>query len=312
MVVVFFGTPQFAVPTLRCLLDSHHRVCGVVSQPDRPRGRGQRVTDAPVKALAVERGLPVIQPEKLKEPAVAETLRTWAPDIGVVTAYGRLIPDSLIAIPRFGMINVHASLLPKYRGAAPVHRAVIDGETVTGVTIMRVASQLDAGDMFARATRPIGPNETSDTVERDLGELGAHLLLATLDAIERGTAAAQQQDHTAVTYAQKITRGDGLLDWNLPAPAIHNRVRGLYPWPHAFTFLDGSRIIVLRTHLEPAVTAAAPGTIVAVTRNAIHVATGERGQIAIDEIQPEGKRAMPVRDYLAGRPLAAGARFTSS
>jgi methionyl-tRNA formyltransferase len=312
MVVVFFGTPQFAVPTLRRLLDSHHRVCGVVTQPDRPRGRGQKVSDAPVKALAVERGLAVIQPERLKEPAVVETLRAWAPDIGVVAAYGRLIPDGLLEIPRLGMINVHASLLPKYRGAAPVHRAVIEGETTTGVTIMRVASQLDSGDMFACAARPIDPDETSDAVERDLGVLGAQLLLDTLDAIERGTAVEQKQDHTVATYAPKITRADGLVDWNLPAVSIHNRVRGLYPWPHAFTFLEGSRIIVLRTHLEPGVTSAAPGTVVAITRDAIHVAAGDGGQIAIDEIQPEGKRAMLVRDYLASRPLASGARFTTS
>jgi methionyl-tRNA formyltransferase len=312
MVVAFFGTPQFAVPTLRRLLDSRHRVCGVVTQPDRPRGRGQKVTDGPVKALAVERGLPVVQPERLKEPAVAETLRAWAPDIGVVAAYGRLIPDSVLEIPRFGMINVHASLLPRYRGAAPVHRAVIAGELATGVTIMRVASQLDSGDMFARVTRPIDANETSDAVEHDLGELGAQLLLDTLDAIAAGRAVEEAQDHTLATYAPKITRADGVIDWNLPAAAIHNRVRGLYPWPHAFTFLDGSRIIVLRTHSDPGTTSATPGTIVAVTRDAIHVTTGHGGQIAIDELQPEGKRAMPVRDYLAGRPLGAGARFTTS
>jgi len=235
MVVAFFGTPQFAVPTLRRLVESRHRVCGVVTQPDRPRGRGQKVTVAPVKAMAIERGIPVIQPERLKEPGVAGTLRAWAPDIGVVAAYGRLIPDSLLGIPRHGMINVHASLLPKYRGAAPVHRAVIDGETATGVTIMRVATLLDTGDMFARVTRTIDPDETSEAVERDLSELGATLLLDVLDAIEAGTATEVQQDHVAATYARKIAREDGLIDWTLPAGDIHNRVRGLDPWPHAFT-----------------------------------------------------------------------------
>jgi len=177
MVVVFFGTPQFAVPTLSHLLASRHPVCGVVTQPDRPRGRGQKVSDAPVKALAVERGVRVIQPERLKDPAIGDTLRAWDPDIGVVVAYGRLIPDRLLEIPRQGMINVHASLLPKYRGAAPVHRAVIAGEAVTGVTVMRVATQLDSGDMFARATRAIDADETSEAVERDLSELGARVLL---------------------------------------------------------------------------------------------------------------------------------------
>src|SRR5690348_3261775 len=196
MVVVFFGTPQFAVPTLERLLDSRHRVCGVVTQPDRPRGRGQKVTDAPVKALAGQRGLPIIQPVRLKDPSVADTLRAWQPDIGVVVAYGRIIPESLLEVPRFGMINVHASLLPKYRGAAPVHRAVIAGEAETGVTIMRVAPELDAGDMFARVIRPVGPDETSDVVESDLSDMGARLLLDVLDTIEAGTAIEEMQDHS--------------------------------------------------------------------------------------------------------------------
>jgi methionyl-tRNA formyltransferase len=309
MVVVFFGTPQFAVPTLRLLTESRHRVSGVVTQPDRPRGRGQKVTDAPVKALALERGLPLMQPARLKDPVVADTLRAWTPDIGVVAAYGRLIPESLLAIPRYGMINVHASLLPKYRGAAPVHRAVIDGEPVTGVTIMRVANQLDTGNMFASASRLIDPAETSEHVEADLAEVGARLLLEVIDAIEAGTAVEHPQDHAIATYAAKITRDDGVIDWTLSPTQIHNRVRGLYPWPHAFTYLDGTRVIVLGTHPESDVTSAAPGTIVEVTRDALHVATGGGGRLAIDHLQPEGKRAMRVREYLAGRPIAPGARF---
>jgi methionyl-tRNA formyltransferase len=336
MVVVFFGTPQFAVPTLQALVESRHRVCGVVTQPDRPRGRGQKVTEGPVKLLAAQHGLPVIQPERLKDPGVADTLFSWAPDIGVVVAYGRIIPESLLTIPRFGMINVHASLLPKYRGAAPVHRAVIDGEPQTGVTIMRVAKLLDSGEMFATATRAIGPDETSDLVERDLSHRGARLLLDVLDAIENGTACETPQDHDRATYAPKITREDGLIDWSLPAAAIHNRVRGLYPWPHAFTYLDGARLIMLRTrvvtgpaeaghhdavlrpagHHEPGRHEAGhheglPGTVVEVSRDAIHVATGNGGRIAIEELQPEGKRPMRVRDFLAGRAIDVGARFTA-
>src|SRR5262245_16943634 len=169
--IVFFGTPQFAVPTLQYLFDSRHHVSGVVTQPDRPRGRGQKVSASPVKALALEHGCPVFQPDRLREAAVAEQLTAWTPDLGVVAAYGKLIPQSLLDIPRFGMINVHASLLPKYRGAAPVHRAVIDGQVETGVTIMRVVKALDGGAMFAKAKRPIGPDETSDVVERDLARL---------------------------------------------------------------------------------------------------------------------------------------------
>jgi methionyl-tRNA formyltransferase len=323
MVVVFFGTPQFAVPTLQQLLNSRHRVCGVVTQPDRPRGRGQKVTDAPIKSLALQRGLPLTQPERLTDPAFADTLRSWSPDIGVVVAYGRLIPERVVHIPPLGMINVHASLLPKYRGAAPVHRAVTAGETETGVTIMRVAKLLDSGDMLARAVRPIGADETSVAVERDLSEAGARLLLDVLDAIESGTAVDEPQNHALATVAPKITREDGLLDWTLPAAAIHNRVRGLYPWPHAFTYLDGARLIILKTRVDALPAAAghedahetagvAPGTVVEVSRDAIHVATGHGGRLVIEELQPEGKRPMRVRDYLAGRPLPVGARFGAS
>ncbi|HTM03735.1 MAG TPA: methionyl-tRNA formyltransferase [Vicinamibacterales bacterium] len=310
MVVVYFGTPQFAVPTLRALLGSRHRVCGIVTQPDRPRGRGQKITDAPVKALAVARGVPVIQPDSLRDATVADTLTRWAPDIGVVAAYGKIIPESLLRIPRFGMVNVHASLLPKYRGAAPVHRAVIDGEPETGVTIMRVERLLDSGDMFATVTRPIGPDETSDHVERELADLGATLLLQVLDAIEAGTAQEEKQDHATATYASKIARSEGVIDWTLPAISIHNRVRGLYPWPHAFTYLDRSRIIVLKTRVEAEITTAAPGTIVAVSRDELHVATGHGGRLAIEELQPEGRRPMRVREYLAGRPIQPGVRFS--
>ena len=322
MVIVFFGTPQFAVPTLQRLLDSTHTVAGVVTQPDRPRGRGQRVTDAPVKALAVERHIPVMQPERLKPPDVAEAMRAWQPDLGVVAAYGRIIPEHLLAVPRLGMINVHASLLPRYRGAAPVHRAVIDGEDETGVTIMRVVKELDAGAMFARATRPIGPDETSDVVEAALAELGANLLVQVVEQIHAGTAREEPQDSARATYAPRLTKEEGLIDWSQPAAGIHNRVRGLYPWPHAYTFLDGARLIVLRSRVDPAdlegprdnedKAPALPGTIVGVTRDAIHVATGEGGQLAIVEVQPEGRRPMLVRDFLAGHPIRPGAVLSGS
>jgi len=329
MVIVFFGTPQFAVPTLQRLLDSTHTVAGVVTQPDRPRGRGQRVTDAPVKALAVERHIPVMQPERLKPPDVAEAMRAWQPDLGVVAAYGRIIPEHLLAVPRLGMINVHASLLPRYRGAAPVHRAVIDGEHETGVTIMRVVKELDAGAMFAKATRPIGPDETSDVVEAALAELGANLLVRVVEQIAAGTAREEPQDPTRATYAPRLTKEEGLIDWSQPSAAIHNRVRGLYPWPHAYTFLDGARLIVLRSRVDLAdlegprrvsegprrnedQAPALPGTIVDITRDAIHVATGEGAPLAIVEVQPEGRRPMPVRDFLAGHPIRPGAVLSGS
>lgn len=306
--IVFFGTPQFAVPTLERLLGSHHHLCGVVTQPDRPRGRGQKVSDSPVKALAVARHLPVIQPERLRDPEVARVIGSWHPDLGVVAAYGRLIPETLLTMPRHGMINVHPSLLPKYRGAAPVHRAVINGDAETGVTIMRVIARLDAGPMFASTTRPIGPDETSERVEHDLSEQGADLLVTVADQIAAGTAREQPQDDAMATYAARLTKEEGLIDWTQSARAIHNRVRGLYPWPHAYTFLDGLRLIVLATHVVQDGADATPGTVVSVSRDAIDVATGA-GRLSIDTVQPDGRRSMRIRDFLAGRPVARGARL---
>jgi len=312
MVVVFFGTPQFAVPTLRRLLDSTHSVAGVITQPDRPRGRGQKITHAPVKALALERGIPVYQPDRLKPAEVADTLRGWGADLGVVAAYGRIIPEHLLTIPRLGMINVHASLLPKYRGAAPVHRAVINGDSQTGVTIMRVVKELDAGGMFATVTRPIGPDETSDVVESALADMGAELLVTVVEQLGSGNAREEPQDNTQATYASRLTKEEGLIDWTRSASDLHNRVRGLYPWPHAYTFFKGTRLIVLRSVVADAsASATSPGTILRATSEAIHVATGD-GELAILEVQPEGRRAMRAHDFLLGHRLATGETFSAS
>ena len=322
MVIAFFGTPQFAVPTLEALIASRHQVAIVVTQPDRRRGRGQKVTDAPVKAAARAHDIPVYQPERLRDPDVMARLRADAPDVGVVAAYGKLIPGDLLRLPRMGMLNVHASLLPKYRGAAPVHRAIINGDTETGVTIMQVVEALDAGDMLAKSVRPIGPDETSDEVERALSEAGARLLVDVLDQLEAGAIRAEPQDESRSTYAPRLTKEEGLLDWTLTARQIHNRVRGLYPWPHAYSFLDGERVILLRTEVRQmpdfgrsasvesgsAEPAPQPATIVGTTRNGIEVATSN-GVISITELQPEGRRPMSARDFLAGHPVQPGTKF---
>ena len=310
MVIVFFGTPQFAVPSLERLIASRHTVRAVVTQPDRPRGRGQRVVDAPVKAAARQHGIEVFQPERLREPAVAATLAGWTPDLGVVVAYGKLIPRELLQLPRFGMINVHASLLPKYRGASPVHRAIMGGERETGVTIMQVVEALDAGDMLAKTARPIDPGETSEAVERDLAGLGARLLVDVIDRLEAGTIVAEPQDDARSTYAPRLRKEEGLIDWSLPAQRIHDRVRGLYPWPHAYTYLDGARLIVLQTRLANVPAAGAPGEILDASIEAIHVATGD-GVLAVERLQPEGRRPMTAREFLAGRPLRPGSRLTA-
>src|SRR5678816_2883542 len=210
------------------------------------------------------------------------------------------------------MINVHASLLPKYRGAAPVHRAVINGDSQTGVTIMRVVKELDAGGMFATVTRPIGPDETSDVVETALADMGAELLVGVVDQLVSGGAREEPQDDTQSTYAPRLTKEEGLIDWTQSAAQIHNRVRGLYPWPHAYTFFKGTRLIILRSVVARAgASATTPGTILRVTSEAIHVATGD-GELAMLQVQPEGRRAMRAHDFLLGHRLATGETFSHS
>jgi methionyl-tRNA formyltransferase len=310
--IAFFGTPEFAVPTLEALLGAApHTVAGVVTQPDRPRGRGHKMSDAPVKACAVAADLPILQPSKMTDTNFLDALRGWDADLGVVAAYGRILTGEILAIPRLGMINVHASLLPKYRGAAPIHRAVIAGETMTGVTIMRVVKALDAGGMIAREQRPIGPDETSDEVERDLARIGARLLVAVVDRIARGTVHEAPQDESAVTYAHRLTKEDGVVDWSLPAARIHNLIRGLHPWPHAFSFVQGRRVILRRSETyppDPPDRPGQPGMIIEASAERLIVATGD-GLLRLVEIQAEGKRPMAVRDFLAGHPLQPGDRF---
>lgn len=309
--VAFFGTPSFAVPTLEHLMHSPHQVVGVVTQPDRPRGRGQQITEAPVKSLAVSWHLPVLQPERLSRDGFEAAFTALAADIGVVAAYGKILPDWLLATPRLGLINVHASLLPRYRGASPVHRAVIGGDAETGVTIMRVVKALDAGPMLARVRIPIGDADTTTTIEAVLATRGAELLVATLNDIEHGRATETPQDDTQVSYAPKLTKAEGLVDWHRPARDIHNLVRGLWPWPHAYAYLDGTRFILHRSRLSPRPAGAAPGTILAASAaDGLHVACGD-GAVEIIDLQLEGKRVMSARDVMASPLLKPGARFAT-
>jgi len=306
--VAFFGTPDFGVPTLQALLRSRHSVVGVVTQPDRPRGRGQRVTDSPVKWVATTRGLPVLQPERLKDEAFLAAMRAWQADLGVVAAYGKILPSAALGMPRLGLVNVHASLLPRYRGAAPVHRAVIAGDTETGVSIMRVVQALDAGGVFATVTRPIGPDDTSADVEADLATLGADLLMHVVDDLAEGKAHETPQDADGATYAHRLRKEEGLIDWRLEARTLHNQVRGLQPWPLAWTSVAHRRLIVLRTRLVADVLVAAgpPGSVIDITRDAVRVQTGA-GALDMLTVQPEGRRAMPARDYAVGHHLGRGA-----
>jgi methionyl-tRNA formyltransferase len=309
--VVFFGTPEFALPTLDAILGSRHTVVGVVTQPDRPRGRGQKITDGPVKMRAREARLPLLQPGMVNDSSFLSALADLGAEIGVVAAYGKILSESVLAVPRFGMINVHASLLPRYRGAAPVHRAIMAAEPETGVTIMRVVKALDAGPMLAVARRPIGRNETSLDVEHDLAAIGASLLVATLDRLAAGEVAETPQDESSASYARRLTKDDGLIDWGQPAGRVHDQIRGLHPWPHAHSFLHGSRLILLRSVASESLAGAPPGTILVAGGNHLSVATGA-GVVELIEMQAEGKRPMNVRDFLAGHRLTAGDRFTAT
>jgi methionyl-tRNA formyltransferase len=308
--IVYFGTPDFAVPALETLIGSRHAVVALVSQPDRPKGRGHKLQPTPTKIAAEAAGVPVLQPAKVKDPAFHAALAAFAPDLGVVAAYGRIIPDAVLAIPRLGMINIHASLLPKYRGAAPIHRAVIDGEHETGVTIMRVVTELDAGPMFATERRAIGANETTPEVERALAISGASLVLRVIEQIATGEAVETPQDHARATHAAKIERHEGTIAWTLPAGRIHNLIRGLQPWPLVTVTLDGIRCRLHRSALTDENTDATPRTITAIANGVLSVAAGDRRVLQILEIQPEGKRVMPVRDFLAGHPVAPGTSLT--
>jgi methionyl-tRNA formyltransferase len=309
--IAYFGTPAFAVPSLLRLLDSDHSVVALVSQPDRPSGRGHRVQPTPTKTVAIERGVPVLQPQRIKDAGFQQTLAAFTPDLGVVAAYGRILPDSLLALPPLGMINVHASILPAYRGAAPVHRAVMAGDMETGVTIMRIVSQLDAGPTFAVRRLAIGPDDTSTKVEQALADLGADVLVEVVGQIAAGRAVETPQDDSRATFAPKLTKAEGPIDWSLPAKVIHNRVRGLQPWPVASTRLGEMRLLIHRTALAvsgPAAVPAAlpPGSVVSTGGDGIDVVCGDGNLLRILDVQPEGRRAMSARDFLAGHRVQRG------
>jgi methionyl-tRNA formyltransferase len=309
MRVVFFGSPAFAVPSLAALVGAPGvEVVGVVTQPDRPRGRGQKVTPGAVKAYAEAHGLVVRQPVRLADPGVREELAAFAADLGVVAAYGKILPAWLLAQPRLGLINVHASLLPAYRGAAPVHRAVLDGAATTGVTIMRVVLELDAGPMLDRHAVAIGPETTSDELERQLAADGAALLARVVGRLQQGPVPEEAQDAALATYAAKITRADAPLDWRRPAHRLHDQVRGLHPWPHAMLTVGGRRVIVHRSTVPGVATGAAAGTVIAAGAPGVDVAAGDGQALRLLVLQLEGGRALGAAEFQAGRGLRVGDR----
>ena len=305
MRVVFFGTPQFAVPSLAALLDTHD-VAAVVTRPDRPHGRGQKVSPNPVKALAAARGIPVLQPTRLNDPDWLAQIEALGADLAVVVAYGRLLPQRLLDMPRLGFINVHASLLPRWRGAAPIHRAVLAGDAQTGVTIMRVVLALDAGPAFASASTPIGPTDTSDLLETRLATLGAELLVATIANMASGAVAEIPQDESGVTYAARLERSESQIDWTRPAVEIDRQIRGLQPWPLAAAIVEGRRVAFLKSSVVDADSPGAPaGQILEAGGNGLVIACGT-GAVRITEVLPEGRRAMPASAFLRGTPVKVG------
>ena len=311
--VVFFGTPAFAVPSLTALAASTHQVVAVVTQPDRPRGRGHKVSASPVKEEAARLAIPVLQPVRSKDDAFRAELSAFAPDLGVVAAYGQILPVDLINVPRLGMINVHASLLPRWRGAAPIHRAILAGDAVTGITIMRVIKALDAGPMLAVAETPIAPNETSGELEARLAAIGADLIVRTVDAMAAGPVTETPQDEAQVTYAARLQRNDARIDFARPAQYVHNLIRGLNPWPLVSAELGGRRLLLLKSEPIASETDAGPrsvtpGTVLGVGPDALVVATLP-GAIRLLRVQLEGRPATSVRDYLNGHAVHVGDRL---
>jgi methionyl-tRNA formyltransferase len=300
--VLFYGTPAFALPTLHALL-ARHTVVAVVTQPDRPAGRGQRLQASPVKELALAHGLPVLQPERVREPGWAERLRDYTPEVAVVIAFGQILPRPVLDVPARGSINVHASLLPRYRGAAPIAWAIIRGERETGITTFRMDEGMDTGPMLLQRAVAIGPDETAGELAGRLAELGAEVLLETLAGLDHITPVAQ--DHGAATLAPRLRKEDGVLDWTRPAAELAARIRGLNPWPGASTATPLGRLLVWRARARPGT--GEPGVLTAAA-GALTIGTGA-GVLEPLEVQPESRRAMDWETFLHGARLEAGAAF---
>ena len=301
---VFMGTPDFALQTLQGLIDAGCKMVGVYTQPDRPKGRGKQLAAPPVKELAQKYDIPVYQPLKLRQPDAVAELEALAPDLIVVVAYGQILPKSVLEIPAHGCINVHASLLPKYRGAAPINKAIIDGETETGITTMYMDVGLDTGDMLVKKTLAIGPEETAGELHDRLASLGRETMEETLRRLCAGTLQREVQDDEQSTYASMMRKEDGRIDWNLSAQEIHNHVRGLDPWPGAYTTLNGELLKLAETSPEAA--EGLPGSVIAADKNGVCVACGS-GSLRIQQLQLAGRKRLAAADFLRGCPLEAGA-----
>lgn len=313
MKILFMGTPDFAVFTLRALIGAGHEICAVVTQPDKPRGRGYAMTPPPVKVCAAEAGIPVLQPATLRDEHIAAELAGYAPQVIVVVAYGKILPKNILDLPPYGCINLHGSLLPEYRGAAPMQRAILDGKPVTGVTTMYMAEGMDTGDMLLRAEVPIREEDNFESVHDRMAEAGAALLLETIAALRAGTLVRIPQDDSLATYAPKIEKADCLLDFSMPVKAVFDRVRGLSPIPLSFTHTPDGKLlkVVAARRARLSGDCGTPGTVLSLDTaqdGGIEVACGE-GSLLLTRVVPEGKAPMSAADYIRGRRLSVGERL---
>jgi methionyl-tRNA formyltransferase len=306
--IAFAGTPQFALPALRALLDSEHRIVGVLTQPDRPAGRGRDLRASPVKLIAAERGVPVAQPSTLKTAEGMSALREWAPELLVVVAYGLILPAAALSLPRFGCLNIHGSLLPRWRGAAPIQRALLAGDTETGITIMQLDEGLDTGPMLLERRRPIGADDTAGDLHDALAPLGAEALLEGIAGIAAGTLAGRAQPALGATYAAKLEKSEALIDWTRGAVQIDRQIRAFNPWPVAETRIGSESLRILRSRLlERDGGTAAPGTLLGIGEDGLHIACGQ-GVVAVRELQRAGRRPVSARDF-ANAVRIDGLRF---
>jgi methionyl-tRNA formyltransferase len=308
--IIFCGTPAFALPSLRLLLaQPDFQVQGVVTQPDRPRGRGQETASSPVKDAALEAGVAIYQPEKIKSDSAFDYFHRAAPDVVVIIAYGQIIPSRLIEIPRLGWINLHASLLPKYRGAAPINWAIVNGESRTGLTTMRIDAGLDTGPMLLKYETPIGPDETAPELSARLAEAGAPLMVETLGKLERGEISPTPQDNSQATHAPPLKKEDGRIDWFLPAPKIYNRIRGLQPWPGAFTTFRGKSCQIWGKPLKPVAAGGMCGIILPTKEDGLLVICGGATVLRVDHAQLEGRKRVTGPEFANGARILPGERF---
>ncbi len=309
MRVVFLGTPEFAVPSLQALANSRHEVALVVTQPDRPAGRGLKLTPPPVKIAAQQLGLTVFQPEKLNEPESLKVIAEARPDVLVVVAYGRILKEQCLALPPKGCINVHPSLLPKYRGPAPIQHAILNGDEVTGVTTMFMDVGMDTGDIILQREVPISPDDTAGTLSEKLSKVAAELLVETLDLLEQGIAPRLPQDHSQATYAPILPPEIAHLDFSQPAEKLRNIIRALNPEPGAYAFFRGKRVKFWMAKVSEEQTDLPPGTVVAVDKKRLAIATGS-GLLLPTELQTEGKKSLPVDEWMKGSQPRVGEKFS--